>query len=976
MRDLSISLEAFSWHACRRMAPAAAITGSFLAAFVFVLASPARAQPTHVLSQSKISALAGGFTGSLDEGDQFAYSTTVLGDLDGDGHEDLAVGTPFDDDGGTDRGAVWIMFLEPDGRVKSQRKISDTKGGFTGVLDDDDHFGNGVAAIGDLDGDGAFDLAVGAPNDDDHDPGIDPDDPAKVDDGAVWILFLNHDGSVKSHQKIGFAPGGFPNPDPETNNSETAWSLAALRSASGTLQKLAVGAAGDDDGGPYSRGAAWVLTLNTNGTLKSAQKISATEGGFPGALLDPLDRFGNSVAWLGDVDVDGVADLAVGAFNDGDLNQGRGAVWILFLHSNGTVKDYQKISGTQGGLVIDHPADYAFGWSLASPGDLDGNGVADLFVGETKAWAVHPESGAVRVLLLENDGMVGGQRTIARKDSGLDQTLSNGDQFGAACSVIGDLDGDGRAEIAVGARLDDDGGPDRGAVWVLSLDGQGKVAWRAKISDTQGHFAGALDDNDRFGHSVAALGDVDGDAVADFAVGAPFDDDGGSDRGAVWILFLDAGGRVKARRKISDLKGAFAGTLVNSDWFGTSLAPLGDLDGNGVTDLAVGAVNDHDGGTGNRGAVWILFLNANGAVKSHQKISVTSGGFTGQVDQADDFGRGLAAIGDLDGDGRTELAVGANRDDDGGTDRGAVWILFLNSNGTVKSHQKISDIEGGFTGQLDDNEGFGWAVGAPGDVDGDGVEDLTVGAPYDNDGGVEFGAAWVLLLKPGGKVKAHQKISATKGGFVGPLAQGDQFGAAFAPLVDVSGDGKPEFGVGMPGDEDSGLEGDRGALWLLSLSAAGAVAGERKLAQSTPGFEGTITPNSEFGSSLAVLSDLDGDGERDLVVGVARDDDGATDADGDVGAAWVLFLGETTTTTTIASTTTMMPSESCGDPNGDQTVTASDALLVLRAAVGSDVCQRCICDADGSGTTIASDALLVLRIAVGLPLSLDCPACA
>jgi len=958
------------------MLPAFAILASLVAAFVSVPASSAGAQPTYVLSQSKISALAGGFTGSLDEGDGLACSTTVLGDLDGDGNEDLAVGAPFDDDGGTDRGAVWILLLKPDGSVREQRKISDTRGGFTGVLDDGDHFGNAVAAIGDLDGDGTLDVAVGAPNDDDHDPDIDPDDPAKVDDGAIWILFLNHDGTVKSHRKIGFAPGGFPNPTPETNNSETAWSLAALRSDNGTLEKLAVGAAGDDDGGPYSRGAAWILTLKTDGTLQSAQKISATEGGFPRGLLDPFDRFGTSAAWLGDVDGDAAADLAVGAFDDDDLSPGRGAVWILFLRSNGTVKDYQKISGTEGGLVVDHPADQSFGWSLASPGDLDGNGVADLFVGETKAWAVHPESGAVRVLMLEHDGTVRAQRTIARKDSGLDQTLSNGDRFGTACSVIGDLDSDGRAEIAVGARDDDDGGADRGAVWVLSLDEQGVVTWRTKISDTQGRFAGVLDDSDRFGQSVAALGDVDGDGVADLAVGAPFDDDGGSDRGAVWILFLDAGGHVKAHRKISDLKGAFTGTLSDWDWFGASLAPLGDLNGDGVTDLAVGAVNDRDGGTGNRGAVWILFLRADGAVKSYQKISVTSGGFTGQVDQADDFGRGLATVGDLDGDGRAELAVGAGRDDDGGTDRGAVWILFLNSTGTVRAYQKISDTEGGFTGLLDDSEGFGWSVGGPGDVDGDGVADLIVGAPYDGDGGVEQGAAWVLLLKPNGRVKSHQKISATMGGLAGPLSPGDQFGAALAPLVDVSGDGKPEFGIGMPGDEESGMEGDRGALWLLSLAATGAVAGERKLGQTTAGFEGTITPHSDFGSSISVLSDLDGDGERDLVVGAARDDDGATNADGDLGAAWILFLGETTTTTTIVTTTTMMPSALCGDPSGDEKVTASDALMVLRAAVGSAECQPCICDADDSGAITASDALRVLRVAVGQALPLQCPACA
>ena len=106
------------------------------------------------------------------------------------------------------------------------------------------------------------------------------------------------------------------------------------------------------------------------------------------------------------------------------------------------------------------------------------------------------------------------------------------------------------------------------------------------------------------------------------------------------------------------------------------MTSLDDLDGDGVGDLAVGAFSDDDGGV-DRGAVWILFLNANGTVKAHQKISDTQGGFTGNLDDSDSFGRSAASLGDLNGDGRNDLAVGAYKDDDGGFDRGAVWVLFL-----------------------------------------------------------------------------------------------------------------------------------------------------------------------------------------------------------------------------------------------------------------------------------------------------------
>ncbi len=136
------------------------------AALLVTAAQPAVAQPGWVLSHQKISDTEGGFNGIMDNSDGFGISVASLGDLDGDGGADLAVGA-FSDDGGVRRGAVWVLFLNLDGTVKSHQKISDTQGGFTGVLDDGDWFGSSVAALGDLDGDGVIDLAVGAIFDDD-----------------------------------------------------------------------------------------------------------------------------------------------------------------------------------------------------------------------------------------------------------------------------------------------------------------------------------------------------------------------------------------------------------------------------------------------------------------------------------------------------------------------------------------------------------------------------------------------------------------------------------------------------------------------------------------------------------------------------------------------------------------------------------------------------------------------------------------
>ena len=158
-----------------------AASAALTAVLALTATNTALAQPGWVLAHQKISDTQGGFTGILDDHDHFGWSVASLGDLDGDGVGDLAVGAPRDGDGGFVRGAVWVLFLNPDGTVKSHQKISDTQGGFTGTLDDFDWFGLSVAALGDLDGDGVGDLAAGARNDDDGGP----------DRGAVWVLFLD-----------------------------------------------------------------------------------------------------------------------------------------------------------------------------------------------------------------------------------------------------------------------------------------------------------------------------------------------------------------------------------------------------------------------------------------------------------------------------------------------------------------------------------------------------------------------------------------------------------------------------------------------------------------------------------------------------------------------------------------------------------------------------------------------------------------
>lgn len=411
-------------------------------------------------------------------------------------------------------------------------------------------------------------------------------------------------------------------------------------------------------------------------------------------------------------------------------------------------------------------------------------------------------------------GSVVSEQEISAVAGGFAGSLVDEDHFGGALTRIGDLDGDGNDDLAVGAQFDDDGGGNQGAVWILFLEADGTVKGEQKISATSGGFGGHLDPSDNFGNELGALGDLDGDGVPDLAVGAWHDDDGANNQGAVWILFLDTDGTVKGEQKISATAGGFSGTLDPMEQFGAGVAGLGDLDGDGTPDLAVGANGDDDGGNA-RGAVWVLFLDTDGTVKSHQKISATAGGFGGSLDDADNLGLSLASIGDLDGDGTGELAVFAIGDDDGGDGTGAVWILFLDPDGTVTAEQKISATAGGFTGALDPGDGFGFGLASIADLDGDGRDELAVGARGDDDGGSGKGAVWILFLEADGSVRSQRKISALTGGFGGTLDVSDQLGISAASPGDLDGDGHADLAVGAWEDDGSGT--NQGAVWILFL---------------------------------------------------------------------------------------------------------------------------------------------------------------
>jgi hypothetical protein len=381
-------------------------------------------------------------------------------------------------------------------------------------------------------------------------------------------------------------------------------------------------------------------------------------------------------------------------------------------------------------------------------------------------------------------------------------------RLGGALAWIDDLDGQGTSWLATTAENGlDVQGHRTGCVWLLRVDAEGQAWHGREIAEGLSGFNGAVEEGDLFGFSLAPLGDLNGDGVADLAVGAPRTDNlPGDQLGAVWILFLAADGSVDSHALISP--NDIVWPVETQDDFGDALACLGDLDGDGVVDLAVGAPGDDDGG-GDNGAVYVLFLRPDGSVKAQQKLSATIGGLDMPFLNSE-FGDSLACLGDLDGDGSVELAVGAPRTTLSAQAYGSVFILSLAPDGTVASQMRIGEEFGGLQGELQVDGLFGFSVANVGDLDRNGTPDLLVGQPgYDLGGDLSQGRAWLLFLDESIWVQSTLTVGEGEAGFVGPLGANETFGYAVGPCGDLDADGQPELVVGLPG------EADDGAVWTL-----------------------------------------------------------------------------------------------------------------------------------------------------------------
>jgi hypothetical protein len=355
---------------------------------------------------------------------------------------------------------------------------------------------------------------------------------------------------------------------------------------------------------------------------------------------------------------------------------------------------------------------------------------------------------------------------------------------------------------------------------------------------------------------------------------------------------MNSDGTVRSSQEISSGVGG-GPILAAQSQFGIAVVGLGDLNGDGVPDLAASAL----AGSQSPGVVHILFLNTNGTVKHSMVIGSGVGGGP-PVSPSENFGRSLAAIGDFDGDGVGDMAVGTYGFE------GAVYICLMTPQGTIKNNYKISGGVAGFFYQ----PGFGASVASLGDINGDGVTDLAVGAMNVDRG---RGVVHVLHLNANGTVKDGQIVRHGSGGL--SLRDLDFFGVSLATLGDIDGDGVSDLAVGAFGDDaEFSYTANRGAVYMLLLKSDGSVKRFEKIAHGIGGAP-AFMHGELFGRSLATLGDLDGDGNTDIAVG--------SYGVNQTGAVYAMFLVESNTPPVFTSPPTGSVPE---NTTAIMTVTATD----------------------------------------------------
>ena len=435
-------------------------------------------------------------------------------------------------------------------------------------------------------------------------------------------------------------------------------------------------------------------------------------------------------------------------------------------------------------------SDYS-GRSVAGAGDVNGDGYDDILIG-----AFFNNDGAYRA---GQTYLILGKATGLEMNTDLSDSNASfwgedeDDRSGRSVAVAGDVNGDGYDDILIGAYLDDDGGSNAGQTYLILGKASG---WTmdTDLSNSDASFRGE-NAHDNSGWSVAGAGDVNGDGYDDILIGAYMNNDGGADSGQTYLILGKATGWAMDT-DLSNSDASFRGEDTE-DNSGEAVAGAGDVNGDGYDDILIGAKGDSEGGTESGQTYLILGKTSGWAMDTD--LSASDASFRGE-DENDNSGCSVAGAGDVNGDGYDDILIGAQLDDDGGSNAGQTYLILGKDSGwAMDADLSISDAS--FWGESSYHLS-GESVAGAGDVNGDGYDDILIGASGCSDGGHAAGQTYLILGKASGWAM-DTDLSVSDASFWGEDREDDS-GVSVAGAEDVNGDGYDDILIGARWNDDGG----------------------------------------------------------------------------------------------------------------------------------------------------------------------------
>jgi hypothetical protein len=722
----------------------------------------------------------------------FGYSVSFAGDVNSDGYDDVVVGSPTYSDDQSNEGVVYLYLGGPTGLAATPvwTKTGDHVFGW---------FGYDVSCAGDVNGDGYDDLVVGEPF---YSNG-------QSNEGQV-TLFLGSASGIQPANSVSY--------ESNLGNTLLGWSVCTAGDANGDGYADWAAGAPNYSNGESTEGAVYFFQGAASLFLAPAPKIA--EGNSPG------HNFGVDVSPCGDFNGDGLGDLVAGRPGYSDITGSVGAITIILGTYDLTAWPF---SGTFAGPVVNG----SFGRQVSVGGDLDGDGFSDALSLDTSGALAPGDGGAGEIgeggplnppQLVSVDGF-----TLVNLGLLISDAVALGPYGGGSgwsVAVDGDVNGDGFDDVLVGAPNYFNTGSQNGLVELFfgHADRPGTVPpppFIAPLPDWSFTTSNALA---QLGYSVAYAGDVNADGYDDVIVGAPEYTNGQALEGAAFVFYGSPGG----------LSGSPDWTIESNEIgarYATSVASAGDVNGDGYADVLVGAFTASHGASGG-GACYLYYGSAFGL--SHAPARK----YDGAVPDLN-LGEHVAGIGDIDGDGYDDFAIGAPGFANGQANEGA--ILFYKGAPAGPSGQ-WDLIESNSAGAA-----MGRAFDGAGDVNGDGKGDLVVGM-----------SAFAAAFPQEGRVAVYH--GSNTGFALAPEVFFDggsanlQLGFDVSAAGDVNLDGYSDIVVGLPGENGNG-----GGVLVYPGTALGV--------ETSPLTGYNNFAGERLGTSVAGGGDLNGDGYGDFVAG-------------------------------------------------------------------------------------------------------------